>query len=187
MKTFHATLGRAALTLALALPLLMPLVGCENNRREYLLALENNDRCIEQAHVVRRDLLNNLKLGNFAGTESASKLQISLQEKLSVAMYSLDRYRPRNPDPVAFENIVASSQILKLNATKLRKPSITLMRQPKSTKGSNCRKSFVPSNCNLQMQAKSSRRRNRLIIQRPLPPGQKSNSPTGESIARRVW
>lgn len=103
MKTFHATLERAALTLTLALTLLIPLVGCENNRREYLLALENNDRCIEQAHVVRRDLLNNLKLGNFAGTESASKLQISLQEKLSVAMYSLDRYRPRNPDSVAFE------------------------------------------------------------------------------------
>ena len=103
MKNYHATLGRTALTLTLIPALLMPFIGCENNRREYLLALENNDRCIEQAHVVRRDLLNNLKLGNFAGTESASKLQISLQEKLSVAMYSLDRYRPRNPDSVAFE------------------------------------------------------------------------------------
>jgi len=102
-STRPAPLGRAALALVLLISLFLAFTGCENNRREYLLALENNDRCIEQAHVVRRDLLNNLKLGNFAGTESASKLQISLQEKLSVAMYSLDRYRPRNPDPVAFE------------------------------------------------------------------------------------
>jgi len=111
-KTIHpATLG--SLTLALFVSLVLASTGCENSRREYLLALENNDRCIEQSHAVRKELLSNLELGNFAGTESASKLQISLQEKLSVAMYSLDRYRPRNPDPVAFEkykSIVADLQ-----------------------------------------------------------------------------
>jgi len=103
-KTIHpAPVGRVVPAFALLICLLFAFTGCEKNQREYLLALQNNDRCIEQAHVVRRDLLNNLKLGNFSGTESASKLQISLQENLPVAMYSLDRYRPRNPDPVAFE------------------------------------------------------------------------------------
>lgn len=121
MKNHPAPKGLLAIALVLFMPLVLAFTGCGNNRREYLLALENNDRCIEQAHVVRKDLLNNLKLGNFSGTESASKLQISLQEKLSVAMYSLDRYRPRNPDPVAFEkhrNLVADLEAQRDDAQK---------------------------------------------------------------------
>lgn len=95
---------------------LFALVGCESGRREYLLALERHDRCVEQAHIARRDLIESIRLGNFKGTESASKLQVSIDEQFALAMYALDRHRPRKPDPAVFEE--ASKNVAELQAQK---------------------------------------------------------------------
>lgn len=98
--------------------LMISAIGCENSRREYLLALERHDRCIEQAHVARRELIDSLTNGNFRGTEQASKLQISVQEQSMLTMYALDRYRPRKPDPVVFQE--ASEQVERLEAQRIK-------------------------------------------------------------------
>lgn len=95
---------------------LFSLVGCENSRREYMLALERHDRTVEQAHVARRELVDSLRLGNFKGTESASNLQVSVEEQTALIMYALDRHRPRKPDPAAFEE--ASKNVSELQSKK---------------------------------------------------------------------
>lgn len=95
---------------------LSSLVGCENSRREYMLALERHDRAVEQAHVARRELVDSLRSGNFKGTESASNLQVSIEEQTALIMYALDRHRPRKPDPVAFE--AASKDVSELQSKK---------------------------------------------------------------------
>jgi hypothetical protein len=96
MKFFYKQTG---LILALSLGCL---VGCRQESREYLQALEAKDRLIESSHMARRDMINSLGSRSLAKADRAMEAEIKIEEKSLLIDSMLDSNRPHRPDPKLF-------------------------------------------------------------------------------------
>lgn len=96
MKIFYKETG---LILALSLGCL---VGCRQESREYLQALEAKDRLIESSHMARRDMIDSLGSRSLAKADRAMEAEIKIEEKSLLIDSMLDSSRPHRPDPKLF-------------------------------------------------------------------------------------
>lgn len=80
------------------------MAGCQQDSREYLLALEAKDRLIESAHKARRDSIEALGNRNLARSERAMADAVKVEEQGLYVEGTLDRHRPHKPNMQLFEH-----------------------------------------------------------------------------------
>jgi len=78
------------------------LIGCRQESREYLQALEAKDRLIESSHMARRDMIDSLGSKSLAKADRAMEAEIKIEEKSLLIDSMLDSSRPHRPDPKLF-------------------------------------------------------------------------------------
>ena len=78
------------------------LIGCRQESREYLQALEAKDRLIESSHMARRDMIDSLGSRSLAKADRAMEDEIRIEEKSLLIDSKLDSSRPHRPDPKLF-------------------------------------------------------------------------------------
>lgn len=78
------------------------LIGCRQESREYLQALEAKDRLIESSHMARRDMIDSLGSRSLAKADRAMEAEIQIEEKSLLIDSMLDSSRPHRPDPKLF-------------------------------------------------------------------------------------
>ena len=74
-----------------SLLLLLVSVGCHSESREYLRALEANDKLIEKEHGARREFLQALTNKDLAGADRAAELELKNTEERLAAETRLDQ------------------------------------------------------------------------------------------------
>lgn len=84
--------------------------GCQQESREYLLALEAKDRLIESSHKARRESIEALGLRDLSKADRAMFDESKVEEQSLYVEGSLDRHRPHKPNKQLFEH---STQVLK--------------------------------------------------------------------------
>ena len=80
------------------------ITGCQQESRDYLMALEAKDRLIESAHKARRDSIEALGNRNLARSERAMADESKAEDQSLFVEGTLDRYRPHKPDKQLFEH-----------------------------------------------------------------------------------
>lgn len=80
------------------------ITGCQQESRDYLLALEAKDRLIESAHKARRDSIEALGNRNLARSERAMADEAKVEEQGLYVEGTLDRHRPHKPNQQLFEH-----------------------------------------------------------------------------------
>lgn len=80
------------------------IAGCQQDSRDYLMALEAKDRLIESAHKARRDSIEALGNRNLARSDRAMADEAKVEEQGLYVEGTLDRYRPHKPDKQLFEH-----------------------------------------------------------------------------------
>lgn len=76
--------------------------GCRQDSREYLQALEANDRLIESSHTARKDMIDSLGRKNLSLADRAMDEEGRLEEQSLYVQGRLDSFRPHVPNPTLF-------------------------------------------------------------------------------------
>lgn len=106
--------------------------GCQQESREYLMALEAKDRLIENSHKARRDAIESLGHRNLARAERAMADESKLEEQSLFVDGTLDRYRPRKPDKQLYEHATRVLDELKAKHKELTDQWIEVLGQAQS-------------------------------------------------------
>jgi len=77
--------------------------GCRQDSREYLQALEANDRLIESSHTARKDMIDSLGRKNLSLADQAMDEEGRLKEQSLYVQGRLDNFRPHVPNAVLYE------------------------------------------------------------------------------------
>ena len=76
--------------------------GCRQESREYLRALEDNDRLIESSHTARKDMIDSLGRKSLSHADRAMDEEGRLEEQSLYVQGRLDSFRPHVPNPALF-------------------------------------------------------------------------------------
>jgi hypothetical protein len=77
--------------------------GCRQDSREYLQALEANDRLIESSHTARKDMIDSLGRKSLSQADRAMDEEGRLKEQSLYVQGRLDNFRPQVPNPALYE------------------------------------------------------------------------------------
>jgi outer membrane lipopolysaccharide assembly protein LptE/RlpB len=77
--------------------------GCRQDSREYLQALEANDRLIESSHQARKDMIDSLGRKSLSRADRAMDQEGRLEEQSLYVQGILDNFRPHVPNAVLYE------------------------------------------------------------------------------------
>jgi hypothetical protein len=76
--------------------------GCRQESREYLQALEANDRLIESSHAARKDMIDSLVRKSLSHADLAMDEEGRLEERSFYVQGRLDSFRPQVPNPALY-------------------------------------------------------------------------------------
>jgi hypothetical protein len=77
--------------------------GCRQDSREYLQALEANDRLIESSHTARKDMIDSLGRKSLSQADRAMDEEGRLKEQSLYVQGRLDNFRPQVPNPALYK------------------------------------------------------------------------------------
>jgi hypothetical protein len=93
--------------------------GCRQDSREYLQALEANDRLIESSHTARKDMIDSLGRKNLSQADRAMDEEGRLKEQSLYVQGRLDNFRPQVPNPALYEQASELVKSLEQDRNKL--------------------------------------------------------------------
>ena len=93
--------------------------GCRQDSREYLQALEANDRLIESSHTARKDMIDSLGRKSLSQADRAMDEEGRLKEQSLYVQGRLDNFRPQVPNPALYEQASELVKSLEQDRNKL--------------------------------------------------------------------